>query len=185
VLAEHLHAARPFRIEHCGLMREDQVERAHRLGVVCSFFVTMFHFWGDSMGEHLLGEERGVRFVPFGSAARVGMRASYHCDSPMTLPDPLLILYAATTRKTSSGKVLGADQRVDLETALRSITIDAAHHIQAEDRLGSLAVGKHADFTFLDRDPRAVELDDLRAIRVLGTTVAGQTIWTDGVDATA
>ena len=40
-------AKRPFRIEHCGLMRDDQLERAKSLGVVCSFFLPMFHYWGD------------------------------------------------------------------------------------------------------------------------------------------
>jgi len=170
-LAESPHAQRPFRIEHCGLMRDDQLERAKALGVVCSFFLPMFHFWGDPMSKHLLGADRGDRFVPIGSAARLGMRASYHCDAPMTWPDPMLMLYVALTRKTYTGVVLGPEQTVDIETALRSITIDAAHHLRAEDRIGSLTVGKYADFVRLDRDPRAAAVDELRSIKVLGTRV--------------
>ena len=173
-LAESPHAQRPFRLEHCGLMRDDQLERAKKLGVVCSFFLPMFHFWGDPMAKHLLGQERGSRFVPIGSAARLGMRSSYHCDAPMTWPDAGLMLYVATTRKTATGVVLGGDQTVDIETALRSITIDAAHHIRKEDRLGSLEPGKYADFVLLDRDPRRVPFDDLRALKVLGTILDGE-----------
>jgi predicted amidohydrolase YtcJ len=176
-LAKAPHAKRPFRLEHCGLMRDDQLARAKSLGVVCSFFLPMFHYWGDSMSRHLLGSERGDRFVPIGSAARLGMRSSYHCDAPMTWPDALLMLYVATTRRTQSGAVLGADQIVDIDTALRSITIDAAHHIRAEDRLGSLTPGKRADFVRLSRDPRKMPPDELRDIEVLGTIVDGKPIW--------
>ena len=170
-------AKRPFRIEHCGLMRDDQLERAKSLGVVCSFFLPMFHYWGDAMSRHLLGPARGDRFVPSGSAARLGMRASYHCDAPMTWPDSLLMLYIATTRRTHSGAVLGADQIVDIDTALRSITIDAAYHIRADDRIGSLTPGKYADFVQLDRDPRQTPPDALRDVKVLGTYVEGRRVW--------
>ena len=54
------------------------------VGFVCSFFLPMFHYWGDAMSRHLLGPARGDRVVASGRAARVGMRASYHCDAPMT-----------------------------------------------------------------------------------------------------
>lgn len=177
-LAASPHAKRPFRIEHCGLMRDDQLDRAKALGVVCSFFVPMFHFWGDSMANHLLGQARGARFVPIGSAARRGMRSSYHCDAPMTWPDSLLVLYVATTRRTHSGLVLGADdQTVDIGTALRSITIDAAYHIRMDDCIDSLVPGKYADFTLLNRDPRTQPVERLRELEVLGTWVEGEPVW--------
>jgi predicted amidohydrolase YtcJ len=176
-LAKYPHGGRPFRLEHCGLMRDDQLERAKRLGVACSFFLPMFYYWGEPMARHLLGEERGSRFVPIGSAARLGMRSSYHCDAPMTWPDSMLMLHVATTRKTAHGTVLGADQVVDIDTALKSITIDAAYHIRAEDRLGSLTPGKYADFVVLSGDPRKTPPDELRSIEVRGTYLEDVPVW--------
>ncbi|MER6530557.1 amidohydrolase [Streptomyces sp. NPDC001508] len=122
----------PFRLEHCTMMRPDQVERAHKLGLVCSFFNPLAYYWGDPMREDMFGPEFGEEILPFGTATRLGMRISYHCDSPMTWPDPLVCLYFATTRRTQSGTVLGEGERVGIGEALKALTIDAAHHLQMD-----------------------------------------------------
>ncbi|MCK1623355.1 amidohydrolase [Bradyrhizobium sp. 160] len=163
----------PCRLEHCTTMRPDQVERAHRLGVVCSFFNPLAYYWGDPMRADMFGPGRGDAILPFGTAARLGMRVSYHCDSPMTWPDPMLCLYFATTRKTQSGKVIGPGEQVDIATALRAVTIDAAYHLQMEHLVGSIFEGKRADFVVLDQSPLSVDPENLRSIRVLETYVDG------------
>ncbi|WP_192859677.1 amidohydrolase [Bradyrhizobium sp. DOA9] len=163
----------PCRLEHCTTMRPDQVERAHSLGLVCSFFNPLAYYWGDPMRAGMFGTERGDAILPFGTAARLGMRVSYHCDSPMTWPDPMLCLYFATTRKTQSGKVIGPSEKVDIATALKAITIDAAYHLQIEDLVGSIVEGKRADFVLLDQSPLSADAEYLRNIRVLGTYVDG------------
>jgi len=60
-------------------------------------------------------------------------------------------MYVAVCRETSSGEVLGAEERVDAETALRAFTIDAAFLGSEEQIKGSIQVGKLADFVFLSR----------------------------------
>ena len=71
----------------------------------------------------------------------------------------------------------GDDQTVDIGTALRSITIDAAYHIRMDDCIGSLVPGKYADFTLLNRDPRTQPVERLRELEVLGTWVEGEPVW--------
>ncbi|MET4803860.1 amidohydrolase [Bradyrhizobium sp. LB11.1] len=163
----------PLRIEHCGIMREDQIDRAVRLNVVCSYFLPYIHHWGEALRDYLLGEERAARFAPSGSASRKGMRVSYHCDSPMTWPDALVCLNVAVNRSTMKGAVLGPEQRVSMEDALKAITIDAAYQLQMDDRIGSIATGKFADFVILDRDPVVCETDRILQISIVGTVVGG------------
>ncbi|MGY3033995.1 putative amidohydrolase YtcJ [Bradyrhizobium sp. USDA 4354] len=163
----------PLRIEHCGMMREDQIDRAIRLGVVCSYFLPYIHHWGEAIRDYLLGEERAARHMPSGSASKKGMRVSYHCDSPMTWPDALVCLNVAVNRSTLKGAVLGPEQRVSMEEALKAITIDAAYHLQMDDRVGSIELGKYADFVVLGQDPVACEPGRILQIPVLGTIVGG------------
>ncbi|NYT64336.1 amidohydrolase, partial [Alcaligenaceae bacterium] len=136
VLKKYNHTGSPFRLEHCGTMRDDQIARAHAMGVVCSFFVAHVYHWGDPIRDALLGPERAGNYMPIGSASRAGMRISYHSDAPMTEPDPLLSIQTAVTRLTATGEVLGAHQRVSIDDALRAMTIDAAYHIGMEHEVG-------------------------------------------------
>lgn len=165
--------ARPLRIEHCGTMRDDQIDRAIRLDVVCSFFLPYLHYWGEALRDNLLGDEATARFVPSGTATRRGMRVSYHCDPPMTWPNPFVCLDVAVTRRTRAGSVLGEDQAVPVETALKALTLDAAYHLRMDDRIGSIEVGKYADFTILSDDPTRHPKDRLLEIKVLGTVLEG------------
>lgn len=176
------HAARPFRLEHCGMIRGDQIDRANRLGVVCSFFMPYLYYWGEALRDALLGEKAAAAFVPSGTAIRSGMRVSLHCDPPMTWPNPLLCVYLATTRRTRRGSVIGRDERTDIDAALRSITIDAAYHLRVDDRIGSIEAGKYADFVLLDRNPREIDAEDLLKTKILGTVLNGQTVWTSDPD---
>jgi predicted amidohydrolase YtcJ len=169
--------ALPHRLEHCGTMREDQIERALSLGVVCSFFLAHVYHWGDPIRDALLGPERGSNYMPIGWATRAGMRLSYHSDAPMTEPDPLRSIQIAVTRGTASGAVLGEHQRVSIDQALKAVTIDAAYQLGMEHEAGSLGVGKFADFVILGDDPRQVPPQSLASIAVQGTWVAGREVW--------
>ena len=168
---------RPHRIEHCGAVRDDQLVRIHSLGLVCSFFVPHVYHWGDAIKDSLLGPERAVNYMPAGSATRLGMRVSYHSDAPMTEPDPLLAIQTAVTRRTASGQVLGEHQRVSIDEALRAMTIDAAYQINLDEEVGSLELGKRADFVLLEQDPRHVDPEMLAAIKVCGTWIDGREVW--------
>ena len=166
--------AGPYRLEHCGLMREDQIDRAIKLGVVSSYFLPYIFYWGEALRDNLLGEAQAAGFVPAGSAIRKGMRASFHCDSPMTWPSALTCLHVATTRKTLKGAVLGPEQRVSMADALKAITIDAAYHLRMDDRIGSIEVGKYADFVILAQDPLEAAPDEILNIRIVSTILAGR-----------
>jgi predicted amidohydrolase YtcJ len=78
------------------------------------------------------------------------------------------------TRVTRRGNSLGSDDlRISAFAALRAHTYEGAASLGREDDLGSLEVGKYADFAVLADDPLAVEPERIAEIRVLQTWVGG------------
>jgi predicted amidohydrolase YtcJ len=78
-----------------------------------------------------------------------------------------------TRRCIIDNSVVGPDQAVSLDDAIRAVTVDAARQIGQADRLGSLEKGKEADFTILETDPYKMSPDAIADIKVSETWVAG------------
>ena len=165
------------RIEHAQMARGDQLARMKELGVTPSFFVGHVYYWGDRHREIFLGEERASRISPLGSALRAGLRVTVHNDTPVTPVDPLMLVWVAVNRVTSSGKVLGGGEKVSVMEALRMVTSEAAWQNFEEKDRGSLEVGKLADFVVLDRDPTEVKAMEIREIRVMSTVIGGEEVF--------
>ncbi|WP_081709922.1 amidohydrolase [Arthrobacter sp. 35W] len=161
------------RLEHCCLMTAHQFERAAGLGVTCSLFLSHVRYWGDVMLADLFGS-RAENWTAARSALDAGVRISLHNDVPVTPSEPLRNIHAAVTRRTvGSGRVVGPRQRITVEEALRAVTIDAAWQLQSEDEIGSLEVGKQADFVVLDADPLGIPAEAIQDIQVVATYVHG------------
>lgn len=144
--------ARHF-IVHAQTARMDQLERMARLGVSATFFPPHVPHWGDWHHDRALGPERAAGISPLASADAAGVRYSAHADAPVTPMRPLEIVDAAVERRTRSGRVLGARERVSRQRALRAVTIDAAWQNRLEHDRGSIEVGKLADLVVLSGDP--------------------------------
>jgi Amidohydrolase family len=134
-------------------------------------------YWGDWHRDHTVGPGLADNISPTGWVTRRGMRFSTHTDAPVAFPDSMRVLDSTVTRRTRSNDILGPDQRVDVMTALKAMTIWPAWHHFEEDRKGSLAVGKLADLVILSDDPRAVDPDTLDQLQVEETVKEGATIF--------
>jgi hypothetical protein len=86
-------------------------------------------------------------------------------------PAPLEKVWIAVNQLGLSGKVRGAEERIGVDQALRMVTIDAAFSLGVEDKVGSIASGKFADFAVLEQDPYTVPKEKIRDIKVWGTVV--------------
>ncbi len=73
----------------------------------------------------------------------------------------------------TDGRVWGEDQKLALDLALRAVTFEAARSLGLEDEIGSLEVGKKADFTILEQDPHAVDPEAIEDIGIWGTVLEG------------
>lgn len=162
-------------IIHTNFTRPEQIERMAALKACPTFFTTHVYYFGDVHHDRTLGPVRSQRLSAMGDAFRSNTIPTMHNDPPVTPVDPLLNMWIAVARRTSSGRVLGADQAITPEQALQAYTINAAYQFGMEKEAGSLVVGKYADMVVLDKNPLKVDTDAIRDIRVV-TTIRGGTI---------
>ncbi|WP_036498054.1 amidohydrolase [Nitrosococcus oceani] len=162
---------------HAQTVRESQLERMKKLGILPSFFSMHTYYWGDWHRDETLGPERAARISPTASALKRGMRFTEHHDAPVALPSAIMILHTTVNRTSRSGEVIGPDQRVSPYQALKSITDWAAWQYFEQDSKGTLTKGKLADLVILDQDPTQVDPATIMNIRVLETIKEGQTVY--------
>lgn len=171
-LAERPDADARHRIEHCGLPTPEQIERMAASGIRPVNQTQHYFNWGEGV-EQAIGTP-GERFNPLGEFERAGVGFTISSDAPVAEPIPLEAIQTAVTRVTRRGHILGPDDlRISALSALRAHTIEGAISIGREDDLGSLEVGKYADFAVLSDDPLAVAPETISAIVVRETWVDG------------
>jgi predicted amidohydrolase YtcJ len=61
-----------------------------------------------------------------------------------------------------------------VDDAIRAVTIHAAYQMMSDDKIGSLEVGKLADFVVLDKNPRQTEPEQIANINVIETWLGGK-----------
>jgi hypothetical protein len=168
--------ARPI-IIHAQMTRPDQLDRMKQLRAIPSFFVLHTYYWGDRHRERFLGPERAARISPTHTAQQKGVRFTLHCDTPVVPMEPLRLVWAAVNRRTTSGQELGPEERIDVNSALRAVTIDAAFQHFEEDLKGSLEPGKLADLVILGRSPLAIPEEEIADVPVLETIIGGKSVF--------
>jgi hypothetical protein len=171
-------------IIHGYFVNPESAARAARLGA----FVDTQPAWHYKDGDALaagLGTERLARFIGLKTLRDAGVEVAINTDHMFGLdPDdamnpfnPLLTMYSAITRKTESGRLLGPDEAVTREEALRMMTSAAARFSFDESNRGSIEVGKLGDFVVLDDHFLTVPAERLRTIRADLTVVGGRVAW--------
>lgn len=163
-------------IEHSALVAAEDLPRIARLGMSVSHLAPMIAVHGQALSDHLYGPERAARIYDSASILTAGINLALHSDAPIFAPKPLEFVSAATSRKLTSGAVLGPDARISRYAALKGITLGAARHLTLEADLGSLTAGKRADLVILERNPLEVAPEEIDEIRVLRTIKGGVTM---------
>lgn len=161
-----------FRIEHAGLTKPEQLDRIEELGVNVSSSIS---FLGADVSRNWVywGEERMPWTYAVSSLQERDIPTAANGDWPVSTGDPRVALETAVTRRTVTGEVVGAEQCVAIEDALRLYGPDAAYLGFNEDEKGTLEPGKLADVAVLSEDPRAVDSTDLTSLDVEYTIVGG------------
>lgn len=160
-------------LQHCQMADAAQFRRMARLGMCVNLFSNHIFYWGDAHFEMTMGPDRANRMNACATALRMGVPFAVHSDAPITPIGPLFTAWCAVNRQTASGRVLGESERISVPDALRAITLGAAYTLRMDNCIGSIEVGKYADFCVLDRDPLDVEPEAIKEVAVQGTVVAG------------
>jgi predicted amidohydrolase YtcJ len=166
------------RLEHVTVVSKEQLVQVVELGLGVSHLIAHVRNWGAVFRDYVLGPQRGERIDPTRDDVDVGVLYSFHSDSPISPVNPLHYVDTAAARRIeATGEVLGEKQTVSLEEAWRGVTINPAKQIGRAIEIGSLEIGKKADFLVLRKDPRLVQLGYLhKEVEVLETWVGGRKI---------
>jgi predicted amidohydrolase YtcJ len=126
-----------------------------------------------------VGPERWRHAWAFRSLRDTGARLTFSSDWNVAEMDPMVGIYSAMTRANLDGSdAWNVEETVDLETAVRAYTMGGAYACFAEDRRGSITVGKQADLVLLSEDLFAFGADPRRIldVHVDATVVDGEVV---------
>jgi len=171
------HGVARHRIEHAGnmFMTDERIKRLVTAGVVPVPQPAFIMTTAAGYVAHL-GSERIGPVMPFRTLIDQGLPVPGNSDAIGITEDqhnPFPAMRAAVTRRTNDGDVLHPQEAVTVEEALRMYTEWSAFSIGWEDRIGSLEVGKYADFAVLTADPLDTDPAELAALAVTQTWIGG------------
>jgi predicted amidohydrolase YtcJ len=106
-----------------------------------------------------------------------GVMIAAHSDHPCAPYPPLMAIHALVNRTTKAGNAIGMSQKISVIEALKLYTTHAAFHQFDEKKLGSLEVGKLADFVVLSDDILSVPTDTIIDIKVDMTFIGGKMVY--------
>ncbi|EED34380.1 conserved hypothetical protein [Luminiphilus syltensis NOR5-1B] len=174
---DYSHAQRRDVIIHGQYLREDQLDDAKDLNLMVSLFPLHTYYWGD-WHKQIIGERLGNKISPTRTALDKGVKITIHTDAPVALPNLMRMMGISVERKSRSGRVIGANEKITAYEALQAITRWSAYQHFEEDTKGTLEAGKLADLVILDKNPLKVPEEDIKNIVVLETIKEGRTVYT-------
>ena len=160
-------------LTHCQMADESQFRRMAQLGICSNLFTNHIYYWGDQHYSLTMGPDRATRMDACGTAKRLGVPYTIHSDAPVTPLDPLFTAWCAVNRQTASGRILGPNECIEVDDALRAITLGAAYTLHLDHLIGSIESGKFADFAVLEQDPTELPPENLKDVPIWGTVVDG------------
>jgi predicted amidohydrolase YtcJ len=166
---------------HAYFVTREAAARAARLHVLVDTQPAWYYKDADALAEGL-GGERLAHFIGLRSWREAGVYVAINTDHMFGLDrnesmnpfNPFLTIYAATTRRTESGRVVSGAEAVSRQDALKMMTRDAARFSFDEMNRGSIESGKLGDFVILDEDVLTCSDDRLRTLRADVTVVGGR-----------
>lgn len=168
--------AQRHRIEHAQVIALKDIPLFKEYGVIPSMQPT--HATSDmNMAEDRLGKERLKGAYAWQTFLKQGTPIALGSDFPVELANIFHGLHAAVSRQNANQEPangwIGSESLSRMQ-AFRGFTLDAAYAAFQEDMIGSIEIGKKADFIVIDYDYFSVPVKEIRDIQVLATYVNGQ-----------
>ena len=181
------------RIEHCSLLTTKNMQDMADLGISPSFTIGHVGFWGWGFQKTIIGEQRANQLdLCRSTIVDYNMRITFNSDYSVTPLGPLRLMEQSITRlmedtpKDQRQQVLHSAECITPFQALKAMTYDAAWQCHADQWVGSLEVGKCADFVILAESPLTYQnqanlahpSQGMRNIPVLETWKGGKNVYT-------
>ena len=165
-------------IDHCTMNpRPDQIELLQQYNMIASCAPK---YLSNSIAE--VAEDYGEQYtgwvVPMRSLIDAGVTAVLEIDEAITR-GLFWYLDLMVNREDLNGNVWAPQERIDRVEALKASTIWATEYIGRKHDLGSLEVGKYADFLILNKDYFSIPNNMIKSVRPLMTVIGGETVYLD------
>jgi len=175
-------SGRRHELAHAGFIDPKDVPRFSQLDVVADFSPILWH--PSPIVRSIISAvgERGRSYWPTRTLLESGATLLAGSDWPAAVPDqnPWIGIEAMVTRRdprATSDEALWAAEAVGLEAALKLYTAGTARALRLDDRIGSLEVGKSADFIVLDVSPFNMPIENVGDTQVRETYFEGQRVF--------
>ena len=168
-----------WRIEHTQILHPDDIARVGALGLIASMQPS--HAIGDlKFAPDRLGPNRLYGAYAWQSLLETGAIVLGGTDAPVEIGTPQIEFYAAVARKDLEGfstEEWYAEEALSREQALALFTTAPAYGAFMEDELGTIEVGKLADFTVFDRDLMTIPEAEILQAQTVMTVVHGEIVY--------
>ncbi|HET9066883.1 MAG TPA: amidohydrolase [Gemmatimonadales bacterium] len=177
--AERAVAEPRWRDEHSQIIQPADLPRFKELGIIASMqpshAIGDLHFVPSRIGlDRTAGAYAWRTFLDMGVAVPGGS------DAPVERGEPMIEFYAAVARKDlqgNDGPGWHPEEAVTRQQALRMFTWYPAFAAFAEDRAGTIEVGKRGDFTVLDHDIMTIPAPEILATKNVLTVIGGEVVY--------
>ena len=171
-------ADRRLRIEHAQHLRPEDIPRFAQLHVIAS--VQPYHAIDDGRwAETRIGHKRASTTYAFRSLVDSGAILALGTDWFVAPMNPMVTIYAATTRRTLDGKHPEGwfpEQKLTVAQSVHAYTVGSAYAESQDDIKGSLAPGKLADFDVLSDDIFHMDPVAIENVRIVTTVLGGEIV---------
>lgn len=181
---KHNNSTSRFAICHIQVMTDNDVQRFAKLNVIAQSTPLWASY--DEFGKEFVSNDQFNRYFRFNSLKKAGVKMSFGSDFPAsgagTLGmSPIFNMEIGHTRQTPEQESApiqpGKHERLDIATLIKGYTLDGAYQLHMEEQIGSIEVGKKADFVILDQNLFQVDKYDIHNVKVLETILGGNTVY--------
>ena len=164
------------RIEHCSVCPPSLARRLAGLGIIVVTQPSFIYYSGDRYLQTVPAEEL-KHLYPIKTLLKSGVKVAASSDCPIAPANPMVGIYAASSRLAETDEMLLSEEKITPEEALRMYGEDAARATFEERMKGSISPGKLADLVVLNGDPTKVPINELKDIKVEMTILNGEIVW--------
>ncbi len=173
-----------YTICHIQVMTDNDILRFAKLDVMAQSTPLWASY--DEFGKEFVSDDQFNRYFRFNSLKKAGVKMSFGSDFPAsgagTLGmSPIFNMEIGRTRQTPEQENApiqpGEHERLDMATLIKGYTLDGAYQLHMEEKIGSIEVGKKADFVILDQNLFAVNEYDIHKVKVIQTILNGNIIY--------
>ena len=168
---------------HADFMDDAAIDEANGMGISV-LFQPAWHYMDAPALEYVLDERDACRFMKYSTILKADLAAAgsdhmvkHDPDESVNPYNPFTGMYNMITCRARDGKAYGEESRVSRDAALASYTSEASRVCFDENLIGTLAVGKRADFAVLDKNYFTCPEEEIPGIRSQMTVVDGKRVW--------